>query len=50
MQHTQGIAEKCTNFYSENLMGRNHLKDRGLDGRIIYKWIQQMYSKRVGWN
>jgi hypothetical protein len=26
-------------FELENLKGRDHLKDLGIDGRIILKWI-----------
>jgi hypothetical protein len=30
-------GNKCTEFWSENLMRRNHLEDLGIDGRIILK-------------
>jgi hypothetical protein len=26
-------------FWLENLMGRDHLKDLGIDGMIILKWV-----------
>jgi hypothetical protein len=29
--------EKCTKeFYSENLKGRDHLKDQGVNGKVIF--------------
>jgi hypothetical protein len=28
-----------TRFWSENLEGRDHLGDLGVDGRIILEWI-----------
>jgi hypothetical protein len=31
--------EKCVNILSENLKGRDHLKDVGIDGKIILEWI-----------
>jgi hypothetical protein len=32
---THGIDERCT----QNLYGRNHLRDLDVGGRIILKWI-----------
>jgi hypothetical protein len=29
----------CTDFWWVDLRERDHLKDRGIDGRIILKWI-----------
>jgi hypothetical protein len=34
-----------TGFWLGDLRERNHLDDKGLDGRIILKWI---LKKRVG--
>jgi hypothetical protein len=28
-----------TRFWWENLRGRDHLEDQGIDGRIILRWI-----------
>jgi len=28
-----------TKFWSENVKGRDHLKDLGVDGRILLEWI-----------
>jgi hypothetical protein len=30
-----------TGFWKENLMENDHLKDPGVDGRIILKWISE---------
>jgi hypothetical protein len=30
--------------------GRNHLKDQGVDGRIILKWIFERLGGGVDWN
>ena len=29
--------------------GRNHLKDPGVDGRIILKWIYEMWDGGMDW-
>jgi len=36
---TLGRDEKCTQFWSEILKGRDHSEDLGVYGRIILKWI-----------
>jgi len=36
-----------TNFWSENLNGRDHLKDLGVDGKIILEWILYKYGGEV---
>jgi hypothetical protein len=28
-----------TKFWLENLKGRDHLEDKGVDGKIILEWI-----------
>jgi hypothetical protein len=34
-----GRGEACTGFWWGNLRERDHLKDPGIDGRIILRWI-----------
>jgi len=34
-----------TKFLSENLKGRDHSEDLGVDRRIILDWILQKYGK-----
>jgi len=34
-------------FWSENLKGRDHAEDLGVDGRIILEWILGKYGGRV---
>jgi len=35
-----GVEERCIQgFGAGNLRERDHLEDRGVDGRIILKWI-----------
>jgi hypothetical protein len=36
---SMGIGEAYTGFCWGNLKERDHLKDQGLDGRIILRWI-----------
>jgi hypothetical protein len=36
-----------TQFWSENLKGRDHLEDVGVDGRIILKWILRKWDVTV---
>jgi len=33
------LGEVYTRFWLENLKGRDHLEDLGVDGRIILGWI-----------
>jgi hypothetical protein len=37
--NTHDILAIHTQFWSENLMGNDHLGDVDLDGRIILKWV-----------
>jgi hypothetical protein len=34
-----GIGESYTGFWCENLKEREHLRDPGIDGRILLRWI-----------
>jgi hypothetical protein len=36
-----------TRFCLENLKGRNHTADLGVDGRILLEWILQKYDGKV---
>jgi hypothetical protein len=29
----------CTKFWLENLKGSDHVKDLGVDGKVILEWI-----------
>jgi hypothetical protein len=40
--------ELCAGFWWENQRERDHLKDPGVDGRIILKWIFRKFDV-VGW-
>jgi hypothetical protein len=35
------MAEMNIKFWSETAEARNHLKDLGVDGRIILSWIKK---------
>jgi hypothetical protein len=37
--HRTNERKGHTKFWSENLIGRHHLGDLGMDGRIILKYI-----------
>jgi hypothetical protein len=42
-----GRYEKCKTFLSENLKGRNHLQDLGVDVKIIVKVALKKQVSRV---
>jgi hypothetical protein len=44
-----GSGEVHTGFWWGNVKERNHLEDRGVEGRIILKWITRMWDGRI-WN
>ena len=43
-----GKGEVCTAFWSGNLRGKDHLRDPGVDGRIIIKWTFRYSEVGVG--
>ena len=42
-----GREEMCTGFWLENLRERDHLGERGVDGRIILRWIFRKWDVGV---
>jgi hypothetical protein len=38
------ILKSLTDVYSENMRGRDHLEELGVDGRIISEWILRKYG------
>jgi hypothetical protein len=40
-------GKKCTQFFSENLMGRDHLEDLGIDRKAISECILGKYGGKV---
>jgi len=49
MHHAREGWEMHTNFWSENLKGRDHSQDPNVDERIILGWILQKLVTKV-WN
>jgi len=37
-------GEVYTGFWWEDLMERDHLKDQGIDGKIILKWMFKKWN------
>jgi hypothetical protein len=47
MCYVWGTDKVHTGLWSRDLMGRDHLQDQGMDGRIILKWIlNKSYGKQ----
>jgi len=42
-----GDREVHTGFWWGNLREGNHLKDKGIDGRIILKWICKTWDEKA---
>jgi hypothetical protein len=47
MQNAWEIRETYSKFCSENLKGRDHLEDKGVDGKIILEWTVEKYGLNV---
>jgi hypothetical protein len=47
MWHVWGTGEMHTGFLCEHLTERDHLKDLGIDGRIILKLITKKWDGEV---
>jgi len=47
MWRVWGRGESYTRFWWGNLRERNHLKDPGVDGRTILRWISKKRDVRV---
>jgi len=45
MWHIWGTREVCTGFWWGDLKERDHMKDPGLDGRIILKWVLKKWDE-----
>jgi hypothetical protein len=50
MQHVWWRGEMYAGFWWGNLSERGHLKDPGIDERIILIWIFRMWEGRLGVN
>jgi hypothetical protein len=46
MQHVRERGQVHTEFWWVNLREGDHLKDPGMDGRVILKWISEKWH---GW-
>jgi hypothetical protein len=45
--HVARMGEACTGFWWGNLRQRDHLRDPGVDGRIILRWIFRKWDVGV---
>jgi hypothetical protein len=45
-----GEGEKCTGFWWESQKERDHLKDRGVDGRMGSKWTLERWVGGGVWS
>jgi hypothetical protein len=43
----RGRGEACTGFWRRNLRERDHWRDQGVDGRIIFRWIFRTWDVGV---
>jgi len=48
MQHAWEILEMHTNFWSENLKGRDHSEDVFVNAKIVLEWILGKRLRRCG--
>jgi hypothetical protein len=44
-----GRGEVCTGFWWGNLRGKDHLRDPGVDGRLILGWIFRKWGGGMDW-
>jgi hypothetical protein len=42
MWHALERGEKCTEFWWEILKEKDHLKDQGIDRRMVLEWILEI--------
>jgi hypothetical protein len=47
MNHVWDRYEMHKKFWSENLKGKGHSADSGIDGKIILEWILSKYGGNV---
>jgi hypothetical protein len=47
--HFKCVKEMHTRFWLENLKGRDHSEDLGIDGKIILEWILGKWGEGVDW-
>jgi len=49
MQYVWGRGEVRTGFWWGNLRDRDHLKNPGIDGRMILRWIFRKWGGGMDW-